>query len=186
MGGGGTDFDVNWQFMKDNDIAPRSSNVYGRLSRNSWGDPDYCDTVFIIHGNKDIVPPLETMLTMNKVNNTMIKVFKSTAVDHSPYYLASRTTTNAQALWMQKSVQCMPQCRSLQVLEQLDTSPLVGGLGVGTMADTTTTFDVAVVYWTQPDTDNWFISESDKAGTTCMLGNGNNNNSDTDPPSSTR
>lgn len=58
MGGGGTDFDVNWQFMKDNDIIPEKFVMFtDGYPWNSWGDPDYCDTVFIIHGNKDIVPP---------------------------------------------------------------------------------------------------------------------------------
>jgi len=57
-GGGGTDFDVNWAFMKQNDIQPEKFIMFtDGYPWNSWGDPDYCDTVFVIHGSKDIVPP---------------------------------------------------------------------------------------------------------------------------------
>ena len=58
QGGGGTDFDVNWKFMKDNDIQPEKFIMFtDGYPWNSWGDADYCDTVFIIHGSKDITPP---------------------------------------------------------------------------------------------------------------------------------
>jgi predicted metal-dependent peptidase len=54
-GGGGTMFMCNWQYMRDNDIVPKkfvmfTDGYYG----DSWGDPDYCDTLFVLHGgNKD-------------------------------------------------------------------------------------------------------------------------------------
>lgn len=58
VGGGGTDFDANWNYMKDNDIVPKKFIMFtDGYPWNSWGDPDYCDTVFIIHGNNTIVPP---------------------------------------------------------------------------------------------------------------------------------
>lgn len=58
MGGGGTDFDANWNYMKENDINPKKFIMFtDGYPWNSWGDPDYCDTVFIIHGNDTIVPP---------------------------------------------------------------------------------------------------------------------------------
>jgi predicted metal-dependent peptidase len=58
MGGGGTDFDVNWEYMKDHDINPKKFIMFtDGYPWDSWGDPDYCDTVFIIHGNDTIVPP---------------------------------------------------------------------------------------------------------------------------------
>ena len=58
QGGGGTDFDANWKFMKENDIHPERFIMFtDGYPWNSWGDPDYCDTVFIIHGNEDIKPP---------------------------------------------------------------------------------------------------------------------------------
>jgi predicted metal-dependent peptidase len=58
MGGGGTDFDANWKYMKDHDINPKKFIMFtDGYPWDSWGDPDYCDTVFIIHGNDSIVPP---------------------------------------------------------------------------------------------------------------------------------
>jgi predicted metal-dependent peptidase len=57
-GGGGTDFDVNWEFMKENDIDPKKFIMFtDGYPCGSWGDEMYCDTVFIIHGNDSIVPP---------------------------------------------------------------------------------------------------------------------------------
>ena len=57
-GGGGTDFDCNWSFMKENEILPERFIMFtDGYPWNSWGDPDYCDTVFIIHGSDDIKPP---------------------------------------------------------------------------------------------------------------------------------
>jgi predicted metal-dependent peptidase len=51
-GGGGTDFMVNWQYMKDNDIQPKKFIMFtDGYAWDSWGDPDWCDTVFIIHSN---------------------------------------------------------------------------------------------------------------------------------------
>lgn len=58
QGGGGTDFDVNFQFMKDNDINPKKFIMFtDGYPCGSWGDEDYCDTLFIIHGNKEIIAP---------------------------------------------------------------------------------------------------------------------------------
>lgn len=52
MGGGGTDFDCNWIYMKDNDITPKKLLMFtDGYPWGSWGDEDYCDTVFIIHGD---------------------------------------------------------------------------------------------------------------------------------------
>jgi predicted metal-dependent peptidase len=57
-GGGGTDFDVNWTFMKDNDIVPKKFIMFtDGYPCGSWGDEDYCDTLFIIHGNDSIISP---------------------------------------------------------------------------------------------------------------------------------
>ena len=58
MGGGGTEFDVNWEYMKENDISPKKFIMFtDGYPYGSWGDENYCDTVFIIHGNDTIVPP---------------------------------------------------------------------------------------------------------------------------------
>lgn len=57
-GGGGTDFEVNWQFMKDNDIQPKKFIMFtDGYPCGGWGDEDYCDTIFIIHGNDSIIAP---------------------------------------------------------------------------------------------------------------------------------
>jgi len=58
MGGGGTEFDANWEYMKAHDIQPKKFIMFtDGYPWGSWGDEDYCDTVFIIHGNDKIVPP---------------------------------------------------------------------------------------------------------------------------------
>jgi len=52
LGGGGTDFMVNWQYMKDNDIQPKKFIMFtDGYAWDSWGDPDWCETIFIIHSN---------------------------------------------------------------------------------------------------------------------------------------
>jgi len=57
-GGGGTEFDANWEYMKENDIVPKKFIMFtDGYPWGSWGDENYCDTVFIIHGNDKIVPP---------------------------------------------------------------------------------------------------------------------------------
>ena len=48
MGGGGTDFDCNFVYMKDNDIQPKKFIMFTDGYRDSWGDADYCETVFVI------------------------------------------------------------------------------------------------------------------------------------------
>ena len=58
MGGGGTDFDANWEYMKEHDINPKKFIMFtDGYPFGSWGDELYCDTVFIIHGNDKVVPP---------------------------------------------------------------------------------------------------------------------------------
>lgn len=54
QGGGGTDFDVNWEYMKENNITPKKFIMFtDGYPFGSWGDADYCETVFIIHGHHD-------------------------------------------------------------------------------------------------------------------------------------
>jgi len=58
MGGGGTEFDANWDYMKEHDIQPKKFIMFtDGYPWSSWGDENYCDTIFIIHGNNTIVPP---------------------------------------------------------------------------------------------------------------------------------
>jgi predicted metal-dependent peptidase len=57
-GGGGTDFDCNWEFMKKEGIEPKRFIMFtDGYPYNSWGDEDYCETIFVIHGNDSIISP---------------------------------------------------------------------------------------------------------------------------------
>jgi len=61
MGGGGTDFDAIFRYLKDNAIDPKRLIVFtDGYPCGSWGDPDYCDTTWIIHGDPDPNPPFGT------------------------------------------------------------------------------------------------------------------------------
>jgi predicted metal-dependent peptidase len=52
VGGGGTDFVCNWDYMKKHDIQPKKFIMFtDGYPFNSWGDDSYCDTIFIIHSN---------------------------------------------------------------------------------------------------------------------------------------
>ena len=54
MGGGGTDFMCNWDYMKEQGIEPKRFIMFtDGMPWDSWGDPDYCDTVFVIHSHYD-------------------------------------------------------------------------------------------------------------------------------------
>jgi predicted metal-dependent peptidase len=49
-GGGGTDFMCNWTYMKENEIEPDQFIMFtDGMPYSSWGDENYCDTVFLIH-----------------------------------------------------------------------------------------------------------------------------------------
>ena len=53
-GGGGTEFDVCFDFMKENDINPKKFIMFtDGYPWSSWGDEDYCDTIFVIHSYHD-------------------------------------------------------------------------------------------------------------------------------------
>ena len=59
-GFGGTDFDANWTWMKHEGVEPKLFIVFtDGEPYGSWGDENYCDTVWIIHNkyNKAIEPP---------------------------------------------------------------------------------------------------------------------------------
>ena len=54
FGGGGTDFMANWTYMKEQEYVPKKLIMFtDGYAWDSWGDPDYCDTVFVIHSNRD-------------------------------------------------------------------------------------------------------------------------------------
>ena len=57
-GGGGTDFDCIFKYLKDNEIEPKRLVVFtDGYPFGSWGDENYADTVWILHGTTTIEPP---------------------------------------------------------------------------------------------------------------------------------
>ena len=61
QGGGGTDFDCIFEYLKEVGNVPKRLIVFtDGYPCGSWGDPDYCDTTWIIHGDKDPRPPFGT------------------------------------------------------------------------------------------------------------------------------
>jgi predicted metal-dependent peptidase len=58
VGGGGTDFDCVFKYLKE--FGPTTKRLImftDGFPCGSWGDPEFCDTTFIIHGSTDIIPP---------------------------------------------------------------------------------------------------------------------------------
>ena len=63
QGGGGTDFEVNWEFMKEQDINPKKFIMFtDGYPCGGWGDEDYCDTLFIVKGGNNESPFGQTVL----------------------------------------------------------------------------------------------------------------------------
>jgi predicted metal-dependent peptidase len=63
QGGGGTDFEVNWQFMMENDIQPKKFIMFtDGYPCGGWGDEDYCDTLFIVKGSDNEAPFGQTVI----------------------------------------------------------------------------------------------------------------------------
>ena len=61
MGGGGTDFDAIFEYLKKEGNVPKRLICFtDGYPCGSWGDPDYCDTTWIIHGDKNPNPPFGT------------------------------------------------------------------------------------------------------------------------------
>jgi len=57
-GGGGTMFECNWEYMLENDIAPKKFVMFtDGYPGDGWGDENYADTLFIIHGSTTITAP---------------------------------------------------------------------------------------------------------------------------------
>ena len=57
-GGGGTIFEANWEYMKEQDIAPKKFVMFtDGYPGMGWGDENYCDTLFIVHGSTTIEAP---------------------------------------------------------------------------------------------------------------------------------
>lgn len=71
LGGGGTEFDVNWDFMKEEGIEPKKFVMFtDGYPWGSWGDANYCDTLFIIHGTTSVEAPygITTYYDLDKSN----------------------------------------------------------------------------------------------------------------------
>lgn len=65
-GGGGTMFECNWDYMKSNDINPELFIMFTDMFPcGGWGDPDYCDTIFVSRGNKGTVAPFGITVEMD-------------------------------------------------------------------------------------------------------------------------
>lgn len=57
-GGGGTSFECIFQYLKDQEIEPKRLVVFtDGYPCGGWGDPNFTDTVWILHGTTSIVPP---------------------------------------------------------------------------------------------------------------------------------
>lgn len=57
-GGGGTDFDCIFNDLKEQGRVPNKLIVFtDGYPCGSWGDPEYCDTLWIIHGDPNPKPP---------------------------------------------------------------------------------------------------------------------------------
>jgi predicted metal-dependent peptidase len=58
MGGGGTSFNVNWEYMKEHGIEPKKFIMFtDGYTGDGWGDESYTDVVWIIKGNPGCEPP---------------------------------------------------------------------------------------------------------------------------------
>ena len=52
--GGGTEFECNWEYMKEQGIEPKKFIMFtDGWPFDSWGDPNYCDTIFLINNEYD-------------------------------------------------------------------------------------------------------------------------------------
>jgi predicted metal-dependent peptidase len=57
-GGGGTDFEVIFTHLKQEDVTPNQLVVFTDGEPwGSWGDADYCDTLWIVHSNSNKKAP---------------------------------------------------------------------------------------------------------------------------------
>jgi len=68
QGGGGTDFDVNYTWMKDNDVQPKKFIMFtDGYPCGSWGDEDWTDTLFIVKGNTTAEAPFGQTVIYEKI-----------------------------------------------------------------------------------------------------------------------
>jgi len=61
QGGGGTIFESVFDHLRENDIQPERLVFFtDGWPCGSWGDPNYCDTLFVVHGNPNARSPFGT------------------------------------------------------------------------------------------------------------------------------
>jgi predicted metal-dependent peptidase len=69
-GGGGTDFDCIFTYLREHAIDPKRLIVFtDGYPCGSWGDADYCDTTWIIHGDPNPNPPFGTYAIYDNKGN---------------------------------------------------------------------------------------------------------------------
>ena len=69
-GGGGTDFDCIFKYLKDNEIEPKRLVVFtDGYPFGSWGDENFCDVCWILHGTTTIQPPFGTWAYYDEKSN---------------------------------------------------------------------------------------------------------------------
>lgn len=57
-GGGGTLFTAVWDFMKNDEYRPKQLVMFTDGEPwGSWGDKDYCETLFVVHSNPKVEAP---------------------------------------------------------------------------------------------------------------------------------
>ena len=57
-GGGGTSFECIFEYLKEAELEPKKLIVFtDGYPFGSWGDPNYCDTLWVIHGNPSPAVP---------------------------------------------------------------------------------------------------------------------------------
>lgn len=67
QGGGGTMFECCWEFMKEKEFDPKTFLLFtDGYPCGSWGDEHFCETIFLIHGSKDIKAPFGLTLYYKK------------------------------------------------------------------------------------------------------------------------
>ena len=68
MGGGGTDFEANFTWMKEQGIQPKKFIMFtDGYPCGSWGDENYCDTIFVVKGNTSAEAPFGQTVIYEKV-----------------------------------------------------------------------------------------------------------------------
>lgn len=67
QGGGGTMFEVNWEFMRNESIQPKKFIMFtDGYPCGTWGSEDWCDTVFIVKGNTTAQAPFGQTVVYEK------------------------------------------------------------------------------------------------------------------------